>query len=453
MDIDLQSIFPPPAPKIIPHDAQTVPPPPHIPEPPDYLFYGWVLEPELFGPGEITVVCDDGGIAKFKRPTTAMQAYDVFHFAAMLLQLMGGIRFEPPTNERPRIASLAVVAKDVPLHSHLDGADKIPSAAKLQKLEEMLHFVKKAEWIQSPRWSPRNEAWERKFDDSLTPLDFRKTYAEAQKAAEMASMYFGKQLHFPPIVGEDVPMPDATCSSKNPFESIFGPTPPRIIPHDAQTVPPPPHFPEPPECMFYGWVLEPELFGPGDITLSSDGATTKLKRPTTVMHAFDAFEFVAGVIGLGHSIRYESPTNTRPRIANFAEAVKGAGIRSRLNGADKIPSAAKLQKLEEILHVVKKPGWITTTRGPPPDEDSERAFHALVPPLDLSATYFATRPKDATFESTFPKPVIPPPVCEDVTMSDATHSHSTMDAVKWPHAVLPPPPCPRYRTLSSLLNP
>ncbi|KAJ7655868.1 hypothetical protein DFH06DRAFT_484576 [Mycena polygramma] len=196
-------------------------------------------------------------------PTTAMQAYDVFHFAAMLLQLMGGIRFEPPTNERPRIASLAVVAKDVPLHSHLDGADKIPSAAKLQKLEEMLHFVKKAEWIQSPRWSPRNEAWERKFDDSLTPLDFRKTYAEAQKAAEMASMYFGKQLHFPPIVGEDVPMPDATCSSKNPFESIFGPTPPRIIPHDAQTVPPPPHFPEPPECMFYGWVLEPELFGPG----------------------------------------------------------------------------------------------------------------------------------------------------------------------------------------------
>ncbi|KAJ7603972.1 hypothetical protein DFH06DRAFT_1310745 [Mycena polygramma] len=439
------SAFDPPPPEIVPSDAQTVPPPPPIPEPPDCLFYGWLLEPELFGtvPGTdtITIVCDDGSTARFKYPTTAMKAYDLFELVVIVMRLAGGISFETPTNQRPYyIASLAYAAKGVGVRSRLNGEDKMPSAAKLRKLEEALHLVKKPEWIQTARWSTGTEARDREFDDSVIPFDFGRPPAKTQKAAVMVSTAGGQFLNVPSFA-EDATKFDPTPFNKNNIESIFGPSPPTIMLHDAQTVPPPLRFPEPPECLFYGWVLEPELFGPGDITLSCGGVTEKLKRPTTTSHAFDVFELVAGVIGLGDDIRYESPTNTRPRIANFAEAVKGGGIRSRLNGADKIPSAAQLRKLEETLHL---------------DEDSEPVFDALVPPVDFWATFSATRhtvrKQDATFESMLPKPVIPSSVCEDVTMSDATRSHSMSTDLSSifalptdiPHdaQTVPPPPHP-----------
>ncbi|KAJ7512056.1 hypothetical protein B0H11DRAFT_2182520, partial [Mycena galericulata] len=126
--------------------------------------------------------------------------------------------------------------------------------------------------------------------------------------------------------------------------SIFGPFPPTIIPHDAQTVPPPPYIPEPPNCMLYGWLLEPELFGPGTIVLrSNDGSMTTFKRPTTAMQAYDTFQFVAIALRLMRGMRIEWPTDKRPRIASFAEALKD-GVRSGLNDGDKMPPAALIQK-------------------------------------------------------------------------------------------------------------
>ncbi|KAF8171044.1 hypothetical protein K438DRAFT_1773450 [Mycena galopus ATCC 62051] len=173
-------------------------------------------------------------------------------------------------------------------------------------------------------------------------------------------------------------------------EWIFGPPPTKIIPHDAQTVPPPPHTPEPPNCMFYGWLLEPELFGPGTIILRfEDGSTTTFKRPTTAKQAYNTFEFVAFGLQLIDGIRIEWPTDKRPRIASFAEALKDVGVRSRLNDGDKMPPAAMIQKLEETLHLLKKPEWIETTRCTL-SEDVERAFNASVPPLIFSPSFIPT---------------------------------------------------------------
>ncbi|KAJ7806119.1 hypothetical protein B0H14DRAFT_2876561 [Mycena olivaceomarginata] len=144
---------------------------------------------------------------------------------------------------------------------------------------------------------------------------------------------------------------------------IFTPLIVFSIPHDAQTVPPPPYYPEPPNCMFYGWVLEPELFGPGTIVLRfDDGSTTTFKHPTTAMQAYDTFEFVVIALRLMSGIHIEWPTDKRPRIASFAEAIKDVGVRSRLDDGDKMPPAAIIKKLEETLHLVKKPEWIETTR-------------------------------------------------------------------------------------------
>ncbi|KAJ6590696.1 hypothetical protein DFH09DRAFT_1140058 [Mycena vulgaris] len=186
--------------------------------------------------------------------------------------------------------------------------------------------------------------------------------------------------------------------------SIFGPPPPKIIPHDAQTVPPPPYHPEPPNCMFYGWVLEPELFGPGTIVLRfDDGSGTTFKRPTTAMQAYVTFQFVAIALRLMGGIHIESPTDKRPRIASFAEAVKDVGVRSRLNDGDKMPPAAIIQKLEETLHLVKKPEWIETTRWSTPNEAMERAFNASVPPLTFkSFGPHLSKAKPATLPSLVP---------------------------------------------------
>ncbi|KAF8216829.1 hypothetical protein K438DRAFT_404896 [Mycena galopus ATCC 62051] len=137
--------------------------------------------------------------------------------------------------------------------------------------------------------------------------------------------------------------------------------------------------------MFYGWLLEPELFGPGTITLRfDDGRTTTFKRPITAKQAHDTFEFVAIALRLLDGICIEPSTDKRPRIASFAEAVKNVGVRSRLNDGDKMPPAAMIQKLEETLHLLKKPEWIQTTRWSTPNEAMERAFNASVPPLIFS---------------------------------------------------------------------
>jgi hypothetical protein len=47
------------------------------------MLYGWLLEPELFGPGNITLRFDDGSATNFKRPTTATEAYDTFELVAI----------------------------------------------------------------------------------------------------------------------------------------------------------------------------------------------------------------------------------------------------------------------------------------------------------------------------------------------------------------------------------
>ncbi|KAF7325419.1 hypothetical protein MVEN_02626900 [Mycena venus] len=116
------------------------------------------------------------------------------------------------------------------------------------------------------------------------------------------------------------------------------------IPSDARTVPDPPCLPAPPYCMFYGWILEPTLFGEGTIILPfSDGSTATFKRLMTGLSCI------------------KSPTAERPRIASFAEAAKDIGVRTYL-GKNLIPSAAKFQQVRQILHLVKDADRIYTNR-------------------------------------------------------------------------------------------
>ncbi|KAJ7655869.1 hypothetical protein DFH06DRAFT_484583 [Mycena polygramma] len=156
----------------IPHDAQTVPPLPHPLEPPKSMIYGWLLRPELFGPEDtVTVRCDDGSKIDFKRPTTSAQACHIFRLATIAMRLHGAIDFDWLSNEKAYIASLAEVVEGGRVRSRLNGADKIPPAAKLEKLEEMLGLVKKPEWIEFLPWKP-SEALLRALDADPPPLYF-----------------------------------------------------------------------------------------------------------------------------------------------------------------------------------------------------------------------------------------------------------------------------------------
>ncbi|KAJ7602930.1 hypothetical protein DFH06DRAFT_1257834 [Mycena polygramma] len=175
MNKDLSSIFA--IPTAIPHDAQTVPPPPHPRDPPKSLLYGWLLTPELFGRGppgkdvEITIHFNDPSKSKIdrKRPTTNKEAFDVFLMAVIALGLQTSIQFEWLSNEKAQFASLAEVTEGVRVRSRLDGGDKIPPAAKLEKLEEILHLVKKPEWtVILP--STQSEAVLRELEASAPPL-------------------------------------------------------------------------------------------------------------------------------------------------------------------------------------------------------------------------------------------------------------------------------------------
>ncbi|KAJ7190932.1 hypothetical protein GGX14DRAFT_603068 [Mycena pura] len=167
---------------------------------------------------------------------------------------------------------------------------------------------------------------------------------------------------------------------KTSIESHFGP---KIIPRDAQTLPQPPYILEPPKFLFYGWVLEPELFG-GDIALHfKDGTTETYKRPTTNREALKTFQSVAIAMVLD-GLDIQPPTDARPPIASFAEADRNGVVRSWLNGGDKIPAAADIQKLQEALQLVKKPEWIETTRWSATYEAFRAALKASVPPLSFT---------------------------------------------------------------------
>ncbi|KAJ6542598.1 hypothetical protein B0H19DRAFT_1076681 [Mycena capillaripes] len=145
----------------VPPDPQTLPWPSSIPEAPNCLFYGWILEPDLFGPEPITLIFDDGSSKTLMRPTTTAQAIKTFQLVAGGLPLSGlplnppllsAITIEQPLPESPWFAFLAEASEAVGIRSVLDGADNIPPAAHLEKLQDTLHLLKKPEWIQSRRF-------------------------------------------------------------------------------------------------------------------------------------------------------------------------------------------------------------------------------------------------------------------------------------------------------------
>ncbi|KAJ7214715.1 hypothetical protein B0H12DRAFT_1155016 [Mycena haematopus] len=145
-------------------------------------------------------------------------------------------------------------------------------------------------------------------------------------------------------------------------DPLFAPLP-KIVPPDAQTLPPPPSIPEHPECLFYGWMLTPLLFGSSPTRLNfSDGSSIMPERPTTVTEAYDTFRFFVRRLNLRDGIRFDQPISDGPWFAYMAEASKSVGgVRSVLD-TDKILSVARLQKLEHILDLQCKPQWISARR-------------------------------------------------------------------------------------------
>ncbi|KAJ7273347.1 hypothetical protein C8J57DRAFT_1317621 [Mycena rebaudengoi] len=144
-------IFAQPTPKS-PSDAQTVPDPPFLPVPPNCQFYGWILEPTLFGEGTIILPFSDGSTTTLQRPTTEAQARDTFELVARGVGLTSMSCIKPSTAERPCTASFAESAQDIGVRSYF-GKNLIPSAAKFEQVQQILHLVKDVEWIHTSRYS------------------------------------------------------------------------------------------------------------------------------------------------------------------------------------------------------------------------------------------------------------------------------------------------------------
>ncbi|KAJ6482848.1 hypothetical protein C8R47DRAFT_574226 [Mycena vitilis] len=153
-------------PRTIPADAQIVPQPPYIPEPPHRLVYGWLLEPALFGPDPLTLVLDDDVTGQpldypaepLKHPTTVRESYETFELVLTGMQINDVVTLDWPHPSRPHYAYLAEASKDRGVHSPLDGGAKTIPAWRLKVLKERLQLVKDPEWIQVPAYSPEADA-------------------------------------------------------------------------------------------------------------------------------------------------------------------------------------------------------------------------------------------------------------------------------------------------------
>ncbi|KAJ7620592.1 hypothetical protein DFH06DRAFT_67982 [Mycena polygramma] len=175
---------------------------------------------------------------------------------------------------------------------------------------------------------------------------------------------------------------------------------PRIIPADAQIIPPPPYMPEPPDRVVYGWLLEPALFGPGPLTFALedkatgeilDFPTEPLERPTTITQAVKAFKLVVIGMRINTVLKVDRPHTYRPRYAYLAEASKGTGVRSLLDGGAKTIPASRLKVLKERLQLVKDPEWMQVPNYLAEDNaELERRMQA-VPILNLTARAEAAR--------------------------------------------------------------
>ncbi|KAJ6557972.1 hypothetical protein B0H19DRAFT_1070560 [Mycena capillaripes] len=147
---------------------------PRIPEPPNYLIYGWLLTPELFGPGPHTIAYEDGSIETLKHPTTITQALNAFEIAVFGLRLMDSIEVDNPHPLRPRYARLAEASKDNGVRSRLDDGQWIPPAAKLKQLAETLNLLRGPEWIVARSWLAEDRAaFERKLDECIKPINLK----------------------------------------------------------------------------------------------------------------------------------------------------------------------------------------------------------------------------------------------------------------------------------------
>ncbi|KAJ7177970.1 hypothetical protein C8R46DRAFT_1188109 [Mycena filopes] len=152
--VNIQDMFGPQPAKMIPADAQTLPPPSKLPQPPYRMLYGWVMESSLFEPKAIVQVYEDGSRLEFPPPTTVGQAAVIFNSVSFGLQIHDALLTGRPSLEGPCIAHFAEARMDKDsgaVRSHL-GSDKIPSKAKISKLMDIMHLRKEPEWIDTSLW-------------------------------------------------------------------------------------------------------------------------------------------------------------------------------------------------------------------------------------------------------------------------------------------------------------
>ncbi|KAJ7134407.1 hypothetical protein C8R44DRAFT_424051 [Mycena epipterygia] len=145
-------------------------------------------------------------------------------------------------------------------------------------------------------------------------------------------------------------------TSMSKYPPAFTPRSAEPAPEDSQPVPEPPPLPNPPNRLFYGWVLDPDLFGPGDIHFCfSDGMDVTFPQPTTRNACTTTFETIAAALQIKISVQF-MPEDFPP-VAFLAVADHKNGIRSRLNYDRAIPPEAKLKQFADTLHLLKEPQW------------------------------------------------------------------------------------------------
>ncbi|KAJ6482852.1 hypothetical protein C8R47DRAFT_574394 [Mycena vitilis] len=162
----------------IPADAQIVPQPPYIPEPPHRMVYGWRVEPALFGPERLTLVVYDDVTGEplnypaetLKHPTTVTESVTTFDLVLLAMRINIWVKLDRPHPTRPRYAYLAEASNDRGVYSPMGGAKIIP-ASRLKQLTERLQLVKDPEWIQVLDYSAQNLAAVEHQMQSIRPLN------------------------------------------------------------------------------------------------------------------------------------------------------------------------------------------------------------------------------------------------------------------------------------------
>ncbi|KAK7048419.1 hypothetical protein R3P38DRAFT_2869232 [Favolaschia claudopus] len=159
------SIFDPiPIPPEFLVDCQDIPEPPLlIPQPPHRLLYCYMLTPDNFEPGPVTITFPDGSTTRSKELANGNEARDRFSTALYALDfppafdLMAGFALAPP------MACLAIADRDKGVRSYFNG-QMLPSAAKLRELEELVKIKNGPQWVSDEVWyakvyRARRDAW------------------------------------------------------------------------------------------------------------------------------------------------------------------------------------------------------------------------------------------------------------------------------------------------------